>query len=78
MPRLSSETKEQIKGLPKEKLEEVVLKMAAKDKSFFDHFSIFFRLITLTNQEAKMNYLKVQKQIWTKYLLNHIKAMQSN
>jgi hypothetical protein len=35
MPRLCSETKQQIKELPKEKLEEIVLKMASKDKSFF-------------------------------------------
>ena len=36
MPRLSSEIREQIKELPKEKLEEIVVKMAAKEKSFFD------------------------------------------
>jgi hypothetical protein len=40
MPRLSSEIKQQVKELPKEKLEEVILKMAAKDKSFYDFLQV--------------------------------------
>jgi len=40
MPRLSLEIKQQIKELPKDKLEEIVLKMAAKEKSFFDFLQV--------------------------------------
>lgn len=40
MPRLSSDIKQQIKELSKKELEEIVLKMAAKDSSFFDFLQV--------------------------------------
>lgn len=40
MPRLNAQQKEQIKGLSTAALQEIVLKMSAKDKSFFDFLNV--------------------------------------
>jgi|WetSurMetagenome_2_1015567.scaffolds.fasta_scaffold155722_2 hypothetical protein len=40
MPRLSSDIKQQIKELSIEELQEIVLKMAAKDSNFFDFLQV--------------------------------------
>lgn len=40
MPRLSTDTKEQIKSLPVKDLQQIVLKLAAKEKSVYDYILV--------------------------------------